>query len=435
MQKGIFTYGSRGLLGRTHLHHHRHLPLHGAFKRQPLAHARCYHQQQQQERRSFYDEVIESFKRAREAFFGTNTIWQPIPISLGIAVIAILHLRRVKERNEEENSKRPPVLDEDLIIEGPWQLNFKIRMYAALPLREASRLWGWLNGLTVPAFLRSPFYKLYSSAFGCNLDEMANPDLTSYPNLGEFFYRELKDGARPIDKSSDLVSPSDGRVLTFGVIQDRRVEQVKGVTYSLDTLLGKEALQYHPAKSTPAITAATSPNSDPSAKSAPSKGNALHYCVIYLAPGDYHRFHSPVDWTVYTLRHFAGELLSVSPMIVEKIRNLFVLNERVTMTGSWKHGFFAMIPVGATNVGSICIDLDPELKTNQPTDANPQPLGTFTEKTLGSKGRTIYRGQELGGFRLGSTVVLVFEAPSDRFAFKLQAGQKVRMGESIGTFR
>ena len=95
-----------------------------------------------------------------------------------------------------------------------------------------------------------------------------------------------------------------------------RVEQVKGVSYQLDHFLGKNNL-------TPDQTSYTPHNSN----------NRLYQCVLYLAPGDYHCFHSPVDWTVETRKHFPGELLSVSPGIVKKIKSLFCLNERVTYIG------------------------------------------------------------------------------------------------------
>lgn len=106
-------------------------------------------------------------------------------------------------------------------------------------------------------------------------------------------------------------------------------------------------------------------------------GNSLFFCVIYLAPGDYHRFHSPTNWVVEKRRHFAGkatlncnffasvlmyyilgELFSVSPYFVKLLQNLFVLNERVVLLGRWRYGFFSMTPVGATNVGSININFD-----------------------------------------------------------------------------
>lgn len=90
----------------------------------------------------------------------------------------------------------------------------------------------------------------------------------------------------------------------------------------------------------------------------PTKGNKLFFTVVYLAPGDYHRFHSPTNWVVERRRHFAGELFSVSPWMANKLQDLFVLNERVALLGRWRHGFFSMIPVGATNVGSIRVNFD-----------------------------------------------------------------------------
>jgi len=87
-------------------------------------------------------------------------------------------------------------------------------------------------------------------------------------------------------------------------------------------------------------------------------GNGLFFAVVYLAPGDYHRFHSPTAWVVEKRRHFAGELYSVAPYVAKRLHNLFVLNERVAMLGRWRYGFFSMVPVGATNVGSIVINFD-----------------------------------------------------------------------------
>ena len=84
----------------------------------------------------------------------------------------------------------------------------------------------------------------------------------------------------------------------------------------------------------------------------------LYSCVIYLSPGDYHRFHSPADWTVDFRRHFAGHLLSVRPAFVNGFPNIFTINERVVYSGQWEYGFFSMTAVGATNVGTVRVYFD-----------------------------------------------------------------------------
>ncbi|KAI8917190.1 phosphatidylserine decarboxylase-domain-containing protein [Powellomyces hirtus] len=374
----------------------------------------------------------------------------------------------LRKANREEGDGKSGSL---IKIEGPWH----VQVYAALPLRGLSRLWGWGNELTVPVWLRGPFYKAYASMFGCNLDEMEDPVLENYPNLGAFFYRTLKPGVRPIDQNAPLVSPADGRVLHFGLITlDRTVEQIKGVTYSLDALLGRHKLENssnsaQPAEGKVLALAKKSHSAEvvtdakfadinsidyslermlgEDTKGVVAKahaygghilkpGNSLFFAVVYLAPGDYHRFHSPANWTVERRRHFSGELYSVSPLAVNMIKNLFVLNERVVLMGDWQYGFFSMIPVGATNVGSIKVDFDPELRTNlgrrKLREMNHEP-GTYDElEYIG--GVPLAKGQQMGGFKLGSTVVLVFEAPSN-FEFTLEAGQKVKVGEAIGQFK
>ncbi|KAJ3403249.1 phosphatidylserine decarboxylase [Chytriomyces confervae] len=346
---------------------------------------------------------------------------RPVPTILvglvGLGILKAYHTRSNVVQIYEE-SGRPS--DPDLAVEGSWQ-----RVYAALPLREASRAWGYLNSLTVPVFMRNFLYGTYSKAFGCKLDEMDAAHLTDFENLGTFFYRTLKEGARVVDTSADLVSPSDGKILCLGrVSETRQVPSVKGLTYSLDALLGKSS---NCAVSDVSDEVATSFNAD--AHKSVKKGNALHFCVIYLAPGDYHRYHSPADWSVDTRRHFAGEMLSVSPWIVSKLRNLFILNERVSLTGQWKHGYFSMIPVAATNVGGIIINFDDQFVSNSPSiPSATQPLGTFSERHFTGKDKVVLkRGDEVGGFKLGSTIVLVFEAP-EQFEFAYKDGDVVRMG-------
>lgn len=163
----------------------------------------------------------------------------------------------------------------------------------------------------------------------------------------------------------------------------------------------------------------------------------LYFAVIYLAPGDYHHFHSPINWVCRLRRHFPGDLFSVAPYFQRNFPNLFVLNERVALLGYWRHGFFSMTPVGATNVGSIKLNFDEELKTN----AKRRKIKPHTcyeavyekaSKVLG--GLPLTKGEEMGGFMLGSTVVLCFEAPKD-FQFHIKTGEKVKMGQKLGSIQ
>lgn len=159
-------------------------------------------------------------------------------------------------------------------------------------------------------------------------------------------------------------------------VDEEEFANVNGIPYSLDEMLGGESQhsvqvpstvgpdglarsEEATAKETKALINVSDVKSDITKHEHHVRpGNALFFCVIYLAPGDYHRFHSPTNWVVQKRRHFAGELFSVSPYFVKLLQNLFVLNERVVLLGKWKYGFFSMTPVGATNVGSIHINFD-----------------------------------------------------------------------------
>ena len=123
-----------------------------------------------------------------------STKWYPIPLSIGLVCLAYIEYRHL------QNRPRAP-LNRDIQLSGPWYMH----LYTMLPLRSMSRLWGTLNNLTVPEWARGFLYRGYAYAFGCALDEAQETDLTKFENLGQFFYRSLKPGVRPIDSSSDLV--------------------------------------------------------------------------------------------------------------------------------------------------------------------------------------------------------------------------------------
>ena len=379
----------------------------------------------------------------------------------------------------------------------------------------------------------------YTERLLSSLSEVSELDLHVYPNLASFFYRTLRPGVRPLDSDpSALLSPADGRVLQFGLIEHGEVEQVKGMTYSLDALLGSDTAralertdsptdQLLKSKTTSENVQPTEQTSEDNIKadeefanvngisytlpnlfSGPSKSNglqtamdasttpksasvaevradlalgdgsksgffssskkpatALYYIVVYLAPGDYHRFHSPTSWVAERRRHFAGELYSVSPYLQKTLPGLFTLNERVVLLGRWRWGFFSFTPVGATNVGSIKINFDSELRTNSLTtdtaadraaeeaSKNGKPYSGFAEATYSEAskilgGHALQRGEEMGGFQLGSSIVLVFEAPQGRrktfdegweggekkggWRWGVTKGQTIKYGEALG---
>ncbi|KAF1986315.1 phosphatidylserine decarboxylase [Aulographum hederae CBS 113979] len=507
---------------------------------------RLQQEQQHQHRKDSFG------SRLRSALRNTRLDWKPIPIGVGIGFLGLLQFNRVQQRekakqeeeyessySDSEDGQGRPKKRKRIRPSGPWS----VQVMSTLPLKAISRLWGRFNEIPIPYYFRVPGFKLYSFIFGVNLSEVSEPDLHVYPNLAAFFYRTLKPGVRPLDPNPNAVlSPADGKIIQYGTIEHGEVEQVKGVTYSLDALLGASAPGS--GTSTPTSNLPTSPNSPKPSSSReksgekdeeiiradeefarvngisytlpnlfsgpePEKGQAnipvdqsttpkssseaevradlalseaeriapwwaptsaktptaLYYCVIYLAPGDYHRFHSPVSWVVEKRRHFAGELYSVSPYLQRTLPGLFTLNERVVLLGRWRWGFFSYTPVGATNVGSIVVNFDKELRTNSLTtdtaadraaeeaSARGEPYSGFAEATYEGAssilaGHSLKRGEEMGGFQLGSTIVLVFEAPKGvrttsfdegfkperkgGWKWNIETGMKVKVGEALG---
>lgn len=485
--------------------------------------------------RKFFSSEARTRRSQRREFIAWWTL-----TSLTIIIASLMGKVTYDRKYEDDYEFDEEGFEETQIKPQSWHLY----AYSVLPLKAMSRMWGVFNSICLPVWLRVPSYKFYSSVFGVNLDEIEESDLTTYCNLSEFFYRKLKPGVRPID-DADLVSPADGKILKCGIIKDGEIEQVKGMTYSIDSLLGFKmrnlaAPSYHvdfdktldeetvlerhqefaringisysvddliggenertyhereftykdkgdgTAKGSKAsinkeMSVANELTRTPSDYANASRDKLLFFSVIYLAPGDYHRFHSPANWVTSLRRHFVGELFSVAPFFQRTLEGLFVLNERVALLGYWKYGFFSMTPVGATNVGSIVVNFDKDLKTNlayeddvpsrrsldsdnadstseshtkkSPSDTNSISSSStsvsenFRRKRL--RKNTIYeatywkaskllagvplnKGQEMGGFKLGSTVVLVFEAP-ENFRFNIEAGEKIKVGQRLGS--
>eukprot|EP00090_Calanus_glacialis_P021954 TRINITY_DN3385_c0_g1_i3.p1 TRINITY_DN3385_c0_g1~~TRINITY_DN3385_c0_g1_i3.p1 ORF type:complete len:462 (-),score=63.60 TRINITY_DN3385_c0_g1_i3:276-1661(-) len=326
---------------------------------------------------------------------------------------------------------------DDVLVPHPSLL---IRLYSLFPLSRTSQLWGILTTKELPRPFNIFSVWLYATITGCKRDEAEFSDLSSYKTISQFFTRKLAPGLRPISSESDLVSPCDGTVTYVGVVDGPYLQQVKGVQYSFRVFLGRldnvnedpgkyyskteessERVEQDDFSSKQIQTPSFSPLSSLLLSTSPTR---LYQTVIYLSPSDYHRFHSPASWTVIKRRHFPGKLYSVAPAVVKRIPGLFHTNERVAFIGRWAHGFFAMVAVGATNVGSIKVHFDQELSTNLKTTDE-----SVTEKIYNDPIK-FNKGDEFGYFNFGSTIVLIYEAPVDTIIDNEQM-RRVEMGQRM----
>ncbi|XP_063989499.1 phosphatidylserine decarboxylase proenzyme, mitochondrial [Diachasmimorpha longicaudata] len=343
--------------------------------------------------------------------WGLTRKWRvSLPIGVGVSLIAVLQWRHLR--------KYPYAVDGD-VIQGPIS-DLMVECYCCLPLRITSRVFGWFASVELPKGFRPFVFNLYAKTFHADLHEI-DADLTSFPSLVDFFVRSLKDDARPIAQNTDIVSPSDGKVLHIGPVTSCRVEQVKGMTYDLRHFLGDTKSPKLGGK----INFQKEENDNYVKSLLKNPENKLYQLTVYLAPGDYHRFHSPTDWRIDLRRHFQGKLLSVNPKIASWLPDLFSLNERVVYLGEWSGGFMAYAAVGATNVGSIKVYCDKTLATNK----RKWPKGKASEDAS-LDCVNVKKGELFGEFRMGSTVVLLFEAPED-FQFSVEAGQAIKVGQGL----
>ncbi|MBN2695456.1 phosphatidylserine decarboxylase [bacterium] len=278
-------------------------------------------------------------------------------------------------------------------------MNLKERMILTslkmLPKNQLSWSIGKLTSIALPPKMMKKVILMFANRYGINLSEIEKP-LDEYKTLNQFFTRKLKDGARVVNQDNNsITSPSDGLVSQFGEIKNGKLIQVKGIDYDLKSLLqdGKESLF-----------------------------KDGYYITIYLSPKDYHRVHSPLDGIIKEAHYIKGRLFPVNKLSVENINELFSTNERVNLYIENKRvGIFSLIFVGATNVGSISLSFD-NLKTNQ----------IFQKGVLKKFNHSVKKGEELGAFNFGSTVILLFQKNSIK-NFLITTEKSVEMGEVVGT--
>lgn len=270
-----------------------------------------------------------------------------------------------------------------------------------LPKRLMTSLVYRLTHLRLPAiknFLIHGFLKLYS----VDLDEVQKNVPRDFDCFNDFFIRELKSGSRPIDASkSSVVSPADGFVSAIGTIQENSLLQAKRHDYSLEELLA----------------------TDLDEAGAYCNGS---FATIYLAPFNYHRVHAPLAGELVAARFIPGALFSVHPTAVAHLRGLFTRNQRLVCHFKTAVGPLVLILVGALNVGSITTRWTGELRPRKGHIVEDIDLTRTSER------RMIDKGEQLGWFNMGSTVIVVLPPAVATWRPGLASGDAVKMGEAIG---
>jgi phosphatidylserine decarboxylase len=232
-----------------------------------------------------------------------------------------------------------------------------------------------------------------------NMAEAANPDIRSYTTFNDFFTRALRGDARPLAQA-DFICPVDGAISQFGAIEKGQLFQAKGHTYSTTALVGGDrelAAQFQDGS----------------------------FATLYLSPRDYHRIHMPCDGRLTRMIYVPGDLFSVNPATARGVPGLFARNERVVCVFDSVHGPFVLVLVGATIVGSMATVWHGVV--NPPRGRNVR-VWEYDKQNVALK-----KGDEMGRFLLGSTVVMLFPKKTLQFNPHWAPAQGVSMGEMMGS--
>jgi len=254
--------------------------------------------------------------------------------------------------------------------------------------RLASAEWGAVTTWVIQRFVKR--YKV-------NMSEAAHADPAHYKSFNEFFTRPLKDGARPLSNST-WVCPVDGAISQCGAIERDQIFQAKGHQYSTRALVGGDA-----------------------DLAAPFQNG--QFATLYLSPRDYHRIHMPISGKLLRMIHVPGDLFSVNPTTARGVPGLFARNERVVCEFETEKGLMVLVLVGATIVGSMA--------TVWHGQVNPPRPGTIREWRYDTQDVRLQKGEEMGRFLLGSTVVMLFPANSIQFPADWTSTRPLQMGESM----
>lgn len=276
----------------------------------------------------------------------------------------------------------------------------------ALPRTRLSRAMGRLADLKGPRPLVERAIEAFTRYYGIDMSEALIP-ADGFSSFDAFFTRKLKPGVRPLDPDPEaILSPADGRLDDVGPIATDASLRIKGRTYGVQELLADPALA--------------------------ARYEGGHYFIVYLSPRDYHRVHAPVSGRIVESRYIPGTLYPVNEIGTEYIDRLFARNERVSITQeSEQHGTVTSVMVGAIGVGRISLSFD-DLQTNLGYRPGVRHYGPSVAGATspGSTAPSLDRGEELGVFHLGSTVI-VFVSAACRLDLVAHPGDVVRMGRAL----
>ena len=265
-----------------------------------------------------------------------------------------------------------------------------------LPHHWISRIVFRLTRVECPRLV-PPAIRLFSRVFKVDLSEAEQPEPAAYRSFNAFFTRALKAGLRPVAEGENiLTSPVDGCISQLGKITDGRIFQAKGHEYTALELLGGDA-----------------------ERAAPFMNG--EFMTIYLSPRDYHRIHMPLTGTLSEQVYVPGRLFSVAPHTVRTVPRLFARNERVVAMFDTAYGKLAMVLVGAINVAAIETVWDGFVTPPQGWGVKRQVFPNVT----------LHKGDEMGRFNMGSTVILLLETPNMAWATDLNADTPLRLGQTL----
>jgi phosphatidylserine decarboxylase len=269
-----------------------------------------------------------------------------------------------------------------------------------LPQHLISRAAGWLAQSTIPA-IKDPFIRTFIKRFKVNMDEADRQHPSEFESFNDFFTRSLKADARAIDQDpAHLACPVDGAISQIGNIKDGDIFQAKGHKFDLATLLGGDkelAAPFVDGK----------------------------FATIYLAPKDYHRIHMPCDATLTHMIHVPGKLFSVNQATAAMVPGLFARNERVVAIFDTQLGPMAMVLVGAMIVASV--------ETVWAGLVCPKGHAVSHFNYTNQAPIKLKKGEEMGRFKLGSTVVMCLPKDSIDWPKELSAGTTTRLGQMLAT--